>query len=94
MEGSKKIDISIIIRTFNEEEHIKTLLSRISIQKTRKQYEIIVVDSGSTDQTIEIIEEIASQQSIASTVLPVINKNAVITCCDVPWGKITMYEVK
>jgi rhamnosyltransferase len=57
MDGSKKIDLSIIIRTFNEEEHIKTLLSRISIQKTRKKYEIIVVDSGSTDQTLEIIEE-------------------------------------
>ncbi|QXE23130.1 hypothetical protein B6N60_01819 [Richelia sinica FACHB-800] len=44
--------ISIIIRCYNEEEHIGRLLSGI-IQQTIKDVEIIVVDSGSTDATMQ-----------------------------------------
>jgi glycosyltransferase involved in cell wall biosynthesis len=45
--------ISIIIRCFNEEEHIGRLLSGI-MQQTIQDVEIILVDSGSTDATISI----------------------------------------
>ena len=45
--------ISIVIRCYNEEEHIGRLLSGI-IQQTIQDVEIIVVDSGSTDATISI----------------------------------------
>src|SRR5205823_1365971 len=45
--------ISIIIRCYNEEEHIGRLLSGI-IQQTQQDFEIIVVDSGSTDATLSI----------------------------------------
>ena len=44
---------SIVIRCFNEEQHIGRLLSGI-IQQTIKDLEIIVVDSGSTDATLAI----------------------------------------
>lgn len=45
--------ISIVIRTFNEEEHIGNLLDAIEKQEYR-DYEVILVDSGSTDRTLEI----------------------------------------
>ncbi|WP_071515521.1 glycosyltransferase [Geitlerinema sp. PCC 9228] len=44
---------SIIVRCFNEEEHIGKLLSGI-MQQTVKDIETIVVDSGSTDATLSI----------------------------------------
>lgn len=47
---------SIVIRTYNQEEHIRKLLQWISFQ-TIDNYEIILVDSGSTDATIEIAEK-------------------------------------
>jgi rhamnosyltransferase len=49
---SKKPVCSIIIRAFNEEKHIKRLLIGIS-EQTIKDVQIILVDSGSTDGTIE-----------------------------------------
>ena len=45
--------ISLIIRCFNEEEHIGRLLEGLTHQ-TRRPEQIIVVDSGSTDNTLEI----------------------------------------
>jgi len=44
---------SIIIRAYNEEKHIGRLLDGISRQ-TVQEPEIILVDSGSTDQTVAI----------------------------------------
>lgn len=44
---------SIIIRCYNEEQHIGRLLSGI-MQQTIKNVEIIIVDSGSTDATLSI----------------------------------------
>lgn len=43
--------ISIIIRCLNEEKHIEKLLEGV-LQQSYKNYEIIVVDSGSTDETL------------------------------------------
>ena len=45
---------SIIVRCYNEEAHIGRLLSGI-MQQATDDFEIIVVDSGSTDATLEII---------------------------------------
>ena len=49
-------EASIVIRTFNEEKHIGNLLRAIKKQD-HKDYEVIIVDSGSTDRTLEIVEE-------------------------------------
>jgi rhamnosyltransferase len=48
-----KVETSIIIRTFNEEKHIGRLLDSI-LNQTYTNWEIIIVDSGSTDSTLEI----------------------------------------
>ncbi len=44
---------SIVIRTYNEANHIGRLLDGI-LQQTVKDIEIILVDSGSTDSTLDI----------------------------------------
>ncbi len=44
---------SLVIRCYNEEEHIGRLLSGI-LEQTVKDVEIIIVDSGSTDATLSI----------------------------------------
>ena len=49
------MNCSIIIRAYNEEKHIGRLLEGIRRQ-TLKDVEVIVVDSGSTDSTVEIAE--------------------------------------
>lgn len=48
------IDTSIIIRTLNEARYLPQLLEAISAQRSEYRYEVIVVDSGSTDGTLEI----------------------------------------
>ena len=48
--------ISIIIRCLNEEQHIGKLLSGILAQ-THKDVEIIIVDSGSSDATLDIARQ-------------------------------------
>ena len=49
------MNCSIIIRAYNEEKHLGRLLEGIRHQ-TLKDVEIILVDSGSTDSTVEIAE--------------------------------------
>lgn len=45
---------SIVIRAYNEEKHIGRLLTGIEQQTIKDDVQIILVDSGSTDATIEI----------------------------------------
>ncbi len=45
--------VGVVIRSFNEEQHIGRLLTGIAHQ-TRPPEEIVLVDSGSTDATVEI----------------------------------------
>lgn len=49
-------ETSVVIRTFNEEKHLGNLLRALQTQKYTN-YEVIVVDSGSTDGTVRIAEE-------------------------------------
>ena len=47
---------SIIVRSYNEREHIGRLLHGIFEQRM-DDFEVIVVDSGSTDGTLEIARQ-------------------------------------
>lgn len=49
-------ETSVIIRAFNEEKHIGDLLAALAAQ-TYRNFEIIIVDSGSTDRTREIAKQ-------------------------------------
>ena len=52
------MDCSIIIRTLNEEIYLDQLIKKIKRQNlnSKLKYEIILVDSGSTDNTLKIAE--------------------------------------
>ncbi|WP_412478027.1 MBL fold metallo-hydrolase [Azonexus sp. IMCC34839] len=52
-----KVRISYVIRTLNESRHLGELLQGISEQQTMGlDHEVVLVDSGSTDGTLEIAE--------------------------------------
>jgi len=51
-----EVETSIVIRAFNEERHLPGLLGAIQRQDYR-DFEVIVVDSGSCDRTPEIVTE-------------------------------------
>jgi rhamnosyltransferase len=53
----KLVKCSIVIRAYNEEKHIRRLLEGIR-QQTIKDVEIILVDSGSTDETVSVAESL------------------------------------
>lgn len=50
------MDVTIVIPVKNGEEHLDILLKKIFSQKTKLKYEIVVVDSGSKDSSIDIIK--------------------------------------
>lgn len=51
---------SLVIRAYNEEEHIGRLLEGIAQQSVR-DVEVILVDSGSTDRTVEIARQFGAR---------------------------------
>lgn len=58
--------LSIIIPTLNEEKYIKKTLSNICNQKGNYNYEIIVVDAQSTDNTIELAKKYSKVEILLS----------------------------
>ena len=49
-------EVSFVIRTYNEAEFIGRLLEVLSAQEPRTASEVVVVDSGSTDDTVAIAQ--------------------------------------
>jgi glycosyltransferase involved in cell wall biosynthesis len=58
----KKIDISIIVPIFNVASYLPTLLDSL-INQTLTSIEIIAINYGSTDYSLEIIQEYAKKDS-------------------------------
>jgi glycosyltransferase involved in cell wall biosynthesis len=57
------MDLSIIIPMFNEAENVETTLSRVEevAASLGGAYEIILVNDGSSDNTLEILRRLAVQ---------------------------------
>jgi GT2 family glycosyltransferase len=50
--------VSLVVATFNGREHLETLLIALAEQTfPREQFELIVVDNGSTDGTVEFLRK-------------------------------------
>lgn len=60
---SERPILSIIIRTYNEEKWVGETLKRLSEQDF-KDFEIIIVDSESTDKTLEIVNQFPIEKII------------------------------
>ena len=50
--------ISVVVCVYNEEENIKPLIERISKALVNHDYEIVYVDDGSTDKTVDVLNSI------------------------------------
>ncbi|MBU1136288.1 MAG: glycosyltransferase family A protein [Nanoarchaeota archaeon] len=61
-------ELSIIIPTYNEENDIFSSLISLS-EQSYKNFEIIIVDDGSTDRTLEIVEKFKEQNKISIKIL-------------------------
>jgi rhamnosyltransferase len=57
MDANQSIDVSIILPTYNGIEYIDEVLQAIFSQQTNYKYELIVIDSGSTDGTVDIVKK-------------------------------------
>lgn len=59
MKKDKEIDISVVVPMFNEEENATQTLERLSLvlDSTDKNWEILIVDDGSTDKTKSLVED-------------------------------------
>lgn len=58
IQPSKFINISVVIPIYNEEENIKLLIDKIDQALRTQNYEIILVDDGSTDRTRIVVQEL------------------------------------
>lgn len=58
------IKVSVIVPVYNDEEYIQTSISSIMNQEFSETYEIIVVDDGSTDNSLDIAQELLSKAAI------------------------------
>lgn len=63
--------VSIVIRTYNEQKHLRALLEGIqSQQRDGFEIETVIVDSGSTDNTVKIASEFPTR------VVPIRRRNS------------------
>ncbi|PPE77204.1 family 2 glycosyl transferase [Kaistia algarum] len=53
--SSKMPRVSVVVRSYNESEHIGKLMRGLASQ-SHQDYEVVLVDSGSTDDTVAIAE--------------------------------------
>ncbi len=59
-----KIEVSVIIPTYNSERYILKTLKALENQNFEKPYEVIICDDGSKDRTVEICEEFSKKSKI------------------------------
>ena len=58
------IKVSVIVPVYNGAEYIRTSISSIINQEFSENYEIIVIDDGSTDDSLDIAYELLSKADI------------------------------
>lgn len=59
MAGEQSVEVSVVIPAYNEEQNITALLRRIAevFEPLGRSFEVVMVDDGSTDKTLELLQE-------------------------------------
>ena len=57
--NKKTVEVSVVIPAYNEEQNITALLKRITevFKSFGRSFEVIIVDDGSTDKTLDLLRE-------------------------------------
>ncbi len=67
---NKEFDVTIVITTYNEEKYLPLLVDSIEKQKTSLSMEVIIIDDGSTDKTLELISNYIAKNENKDSVSP------------------------
>ena len=62
-------ELSIIIPVYYGQDYIGRCLDSVLRQRDADKYEIIVIDGGSSDRTIEIVKKIAKGSEVSIKIL-------------------------
>ncbi|KKK59467.1 hypothetical protein LCGC14_3034090 [marine sediment metagenome] len=64
------MDVSIVIPVYNEQENVQLLYDNLMgvLPGLGKDYEVIFVDDGSTDRTMEVLEKIAGADAAVKVI--------------------------
>lgn len=74
---NEEIEISIIIPNYNGSKYIEKCLNSIENQKYDK-YEVIIIDDGSTDESVKIIEQYIKNSNMKIIFMQQFNQNAAV----------------
>ena len=66
-------DITVIIPTFNEENFIESCLGGLIKQKTSLNFEVLIIDGGSKDLTVEQAKKIQTQNISPNIQIKILN---------------------
>jgi len=68
--------VSILIPTFNEEKLIENRIKNLkSLNYPKDQFEVLIVDSASTDRTVEVIKEIQRKNEFSDLNIKIIRED-------------------
>jgi glycosyltransferase involved in cell wall biosynthesis len=59
---NKKIKVSVVIPVYNTEKYVREAVESI-MNQTLRELEIIIINDGSTDNSLQVVEELAGRQS-------------------------------
>ena len=76
--------VTILLATLNGEDYLKAQLESIAAQ-TYENWQLVVGDDGSTDDTISIIEEFSEKHPDQVTSFP---------CCVIPMDHILCFVIR
>jgi len=54
--------LSLVVTLMNEEDNVAPLLEAIKLALSAYNYEVVLVDDGSSDRTVQVIKEVASDR--------------------------------
>ena len=61
---NNKIKVSVIIPVYNTEKYVREAILSIT-QQSLKELEIIIINDGSTDGSLDIVEKISNKESVS-----------------------------